>query len=193
MIVVETNFTDDMIGVLTDMKGKTFKSYECVLEKGEGWASAAGSIRLNLGQYAVDLYCVSHDVVIRGSLEEMAYFTCEKASLDSGFVPYVVDEPNVYMVGERIVGIDIVQDIISVSEGNEEFRLCLDVALVVKTSRHVFTFSRGVWFDEEIDISVSDKEIVIPYTVDDCNADWADDPEENDAVATTTRTTVKLA
>ena len=148
---------------------------------------------MNLGRYAVDLNCALHDVVIRESLEEMAFFTCEITSLDSEFVPYVADEPRVYMVGERIVGVYLVRDSISVSDESGESQLDLDVALAVRTSSHVFTFSRGAWFDEEISVNISDEEIVIPYTVDNCNADWTGNFSEGEAIAKTTRSTIRLA
>lgn len=192
-MVIETNFSDEMLKTLANMKGKTFKSFECALRKGDGWMSSAGNVRFNLGQYAIDLRCFPHDVVIRGELEEMPYFTCEKVPLDSEFVPYVVSSPKAYMVGERVTGVDVVRDSIEVTGDGEDVRLDLDVALAIRTSGHAYTFSRGIWFDEEIDIAISDGEVVIPYTVEECDDDWTDDPEEGSAVAKTTRTMIRLA
>ena len=46
-------FSEDMIEVLAEMKGKTFKSYECVKM---GTSMTYGKCRLNLGTFSIDLY-----------------------------------------------------------------------------------------------------------------------------------------
>ena len=67
----------------------------------------------------------------------------------------------------------------------------IDRAVVICTKRGAYAFARGIWFDTFIDIGVGG-EARIPYTVEQCAADWTDDPEEGDAVAEVTRTTIAL-
>ena len=186
-------FTAEMRDVAAAMKGKTFKSYECALESAGNGGYANGNVRINLGQYAIELTCYNSLFDLDGETVEMTSLACKKVELDEPFRPYVVKPSHAYMVNERITGIDLVSDHVDVKGSQENYSLDIDVAIAIRTNKTVYTFAREIWFSSGMDITVSDG-IVVPYTTEKCTADWSDDdPEEGDAVAEITRTTIRLA
>ena len=149
--MIHAVFTDEMMELLRAMKGKVFKSYQCIMDN--RWHRTEGNVRINLGRSSIDLNCYLHDVDYFGEPEEMAFFTCTSADPKSEFRPYVAGDAQVYMVDEPITGIELVRD--HVVHNNGECVIDMDIALVVQTKFHTITFSRGIWYSETIVIAVS--------------------------------------
>ena len=137
--------------MLAEMRGKTLKSYECY--KPDGFNVTDGNFRLNLGRFAVDATCDLHalDGETAG-FDEMAWFSCERVDLKSEFRPTVVAEPRQYMVNEVITSMELVRDHADYSDGR--FVFDMDVAVVIRTKHHTFSFARGIWFADDISIEV---------------------------------------
>lgn len=76
-------FSEDMLKVLAEMKGKTFKSYECVKM---GTSMTYGKCRLNLGTFSIDLYNYVHPMPFFDKTEDVPYFSCERMEKDSEYV-----------------------------------------------------------------------------------------------------------
>lgn len=153
--MIEAVFTKDMIEVLRNLKGKVFKSYECLMEANGRTSSTYGNLRINLGRSSVDVDCklrVVDDYF--GEPEEIAAFSCEPADPKKPFVPYVRGVAKAYMVDERIKGVALVRD--HVDYDNGACIIDIDVAIAIRTSYHTFTFALESWFDEAITISVAE-------------------------------------
>ena len=188
--MVEITFTSEMREVLAKMKGKMFKSFEGYFPG--GWGTViADTMRINLSSFAVDLRCFDREVENWREVDGYDPPTCLACSESP------IDEPlgrnstggiTARLVGERITGVEVVSDKI---ESAGKLVATIDVAIVVRTKRAAYTFSRGTWFDLNIYPRIGD-EIDIPYTVEECAEDWAEGSDENETPAQVSRTVVAL-
>lgn len=154
---VKAGFTDEMLIILSSMKGKTLKSIQGVFIYDK--TSTHGNLRLALGQFAVDIECGFHvEPLINFDDEffydEVSYFSCEKKKLTDEFVPYIDDKTISFVVNEYISEIVLIRDEITVSNGEHYI---IDQALSIKTANKAYTFSRREIIDESIYINESDK------------------------------------
>ena len=187
--MVEITFTPEMREMLAKMKGKTFKSYEGYFPG--GWGTViADAMRINLGSSAVDLRCFDRKVENWQEVDGYDPPTCLTCSESPIGEPLGcnAEKSTSRLVGERITGVEIVSDRI---ESAGEPVAVIDVAVVVRTRRTVYTFSRGIWFDLNIYPRTGD-DIDIPYTVGECANDWAEGTDESEVPAEVTRTAVAL-
>ena len=172
--MISATFTPEMREQLMGLKGKTFKSY--VYNKEGRFERAYGNLRINLGRSAIDVMCIQHPVDdYFGEPEDMAYFTCEPADPKSDFVPYIEGRALAYMVDEVITGVELVNDYVNYDGG--DCIIDMDMALVIRTKYHTFTFSRGIWFDETISIAVSDADEA-PKGIGSIEKLWYDEEED---------------
>ena len=184
--------TAGMRGILAEMKGKTFKSYQLALAD-NGGMRADCSARLNFGQYAVDLICCDFAFDLGGILADLGAMHCEKMGLHDDFRADPDLPVRAYAVGERITGVELVTDRVKAEVGGEPCGFDIDVAVAVRTAHAVYTFSRESWCSTEICISVAD-DIVIPHEVGECDAGWLGaSSEDGIAIAKVTRKTTRLA
>ena len=187
--MVEITFTPEMREVLAKMKGGTFKSYEGYFPG--GWGTViADAMRINLGSFAVDLRCSDRKVENRQEVDGYdppTCLTCSESSIGEP-LPYNAEKTTTRLVGERITGVEIVSDRI---ETAGKPVATIDVAIVVRTRRTVYTFSRGAWFDLNIYPRAGDA-IDIPYTVEECADDWAEGTDEDETPAQVSREVTAL-
>ncbi|MBQ9043407.1 MAG: hypothetical protein IJ111_11425 [Eggerthellaceae bacterium] len=186
--MVDMTFEPEMRELLAKMKGKTFKSFECRLI--EEWGYIASPLRINLGSFAVDLECWFKEVPGWKELDPYDWptcLTCSEAELGSAFFPERKSIAE-YLVGERITGVEIVNDRI---EMDGEPDGSVDVALVIRTKSCAYTFSRDIWFNYVMQYREGDVSEV-PYTVEKCAADWAEGTDYAPVLPTVTRTTFAL-
>ena len=152
--MAEMVFTEEMIETLRTLKGKTFKSYECLREANGRLSSTFGNLRINLGRGAVELRCMLSPIEnFIGGPDDVAVFTCASVSLNAPFTPYVEGVAKAYLVNERIRGVEVVRDHVDYNSGLYAFDM--DVALVIRTNYHTFAFSHESWFEEAIEILVA--------------------------------------
>ena len=179
MMVIDAGFTSEMLALLATMRKKTFKSFECTSL--DGFGTFPCNFRLNLGRFAVDVSCDLHPLEGQpAGFDEMTWFSCAKADLKSEFQPGIVAEPRQYLVDEVITGVEVVHDRVEHDGG---VVVEADMALVIRTKYHTFTFSRDIWFDDTIaiDISAPGSE---PQGIKPAEELWFDD--ERHAIATRT-------
>ena len=167
--MIEAKFTDEMRKTFKNMKGKTFKSYEGAPEKFRRNLEFYGNLRINLGLESIDITNLEQPMEFAGTIEDVSCFKCEKAERDSIFEPYTLSPHLVYMVNERIKSVAIVVDKIHVPD--EEYDIEFDMALVIRTTHSVYTFTRGWYYWESIEVNV-DKGKEKPYPIEQVQADW---------------------
>ena len=162
-------FSEDMLEVLAEMKGKTFKSYECGKM---GTSMTYGKCRLNLGTFSIDLYNYIHPMPFFGKIEDIPYFSCERMEKDSEYVACEQDYiPHVYMIDEKIQSVEIVNDEINVNDG--EYEITIDQALIIRTRDNVYSFYKDWMYSEVINIAV-DRNHETVYDVEKVEYDWSD-------------------
>ncbi|MBE6912838.1 MAG: hypothetical protein E7473_09970 [Ruminococcaceae bacterium] len=159
--MVELKFTEEMIRLLSRLKGETLLSYsydkhwekvvrpECYIPSSY-WKTRLGT---TIGE--IDLINEENVHPWFGGTEGIAGFACKIVKngepLDDGREPPAYVQP----VNKRIVGIEIINDVIVINKG--EYSLTFDQALIFRfEDGSVLMFSRDVWFSEEISITWHD-------------------------------------
>ena len=151
-MIIQAGFTPEMIEQLKSLKGKIFKSYEC--DRAESGAFPFG-FRINLGRSAFDVTLDYHPLDGEpAGYDEPTWFSCSSAGLDDDFEKYLQSVSRQYLVDETILCVEIVED--RVVNKDCEFTMLMDMALVIRTKYHTYTFSRGEWFSNIIAVEVSD-------------------------------------
>ena len=193
MNVERLALTSGMRGILAQMKGKTFKSYEHIPMRALETGIADRSVRLNLGQYAVDLNSCSFLYGMGGKTVELAQLLCEDMDLSDDFAIWSDASAHAYAVGERITGVELVTEHVKVEVDGELSEFDIDVAVVLRTVHAVYTFARESWRSTGISIAVADG-IAIPYEVGECDAGWMGlSAEDGVSAVKVKRSTAKLA
>ena len=175
--MVHMEFSNEMVEILREMKGKTFKSYECSID-GIAEKYIWGTIRINLGQYAVDIINREKPVEYFDSVEGLSGFECQKMNLKDDYNEFVVKDSFVYLVDEKIQSVKIVRDRININAG--EYKISFDTAVIITTRYNCYTISRGHYFSEEM-FFLSDKTEMHPYPISRIIDDW-NDPEDEGTV-----------
>ena len=181
--MVNARFTEEMIKILSDMKGITFVSYEC--DEGHGFPRAYGNFRINLEDYSVDVSNEIRGLPFFGKVEEVAMFSCKKVDSKTPYEPGVIGETRLVPVEEKIESVEIVTDEINVNNG--EYEIVFDSALIIKTEYQTIMFSKDVWFSEIINISDNDDYDSV-YTIDSVIEHWNNEGDYEVAVKRTGRT-----
>lgn len=150
--MVDARFTKEMIDILSDMKGKTFVSYEC--DEGHGFPRAYGNFRINLDGYSVEVSNEIHGLPFFDTVEDIAVFVCKQVDSKTLYVPGVIGEIRTEPIEEIIESVEIITDEINVNNG--EYEIVFDTALIIRTEYQTIMFSRDVWFSEVINISDND-------------------------------------
>ena len=167
--MIEAKFSPDMRAIIKSMKGRILKSYEGVPEFQKLPVEFYGNLRINLGRESVDFTNFVKTTEFAGTIEDVSCFACEKAEKNSEFQPYLAGPHLVYMVNERIKSVAIVVDRVFVPD--EDYEIEFDMALVVRTTHNVYTFTRGWYYWESIEVFV-DKDKEMPYPVEQAQGDW---------------------
>ena len=187
------HLTAGMRDFVTQMKGKTFKSYQYAPIGRSEDKLADCNVRINLGQHAVDLNCYIFAFDIGGRAVELGAMHCELMSLSDDFRPWTSAPYHAYAVNERITGVELITDHIEIEVSNRKQVIDMDVAIALRTVHAVYTFSRESWRSTEIRISVAD-DIAVPYEADTCDVGWLGvSSGEGISIAEVTRKTTKLA
>lgn len=167
--IVKAKFSSEMLKNIKDMVGKVFFSYECgnmVLDE------VYGNIQINLDNFSIEILNETNEMPFYDLMEDISYFTCKKKSLNKSFRPYCGEKSEKHMINDTIMAVYIVDDNISINNG--EYDIDFDMAIIIETSKHKYTFSRGWFFSETINISV-DKEFDEVYPISKVVEDWSDE------------------
>lgn len=167
--MVKLKFTDQMKSILSEMKGKTFKSYEGVHEGRDSKVYFYGNFRINLGQFSIEFTNHVEDVDFIDRKEELSCFKCEKVDKNSEFEPYLAGPHLEFMVDERIKSVSIVSDSINLNDG--EYEIEIDMSIVIRTDSNTYTFTRDWYYGEDVSVYV-DKEREMTYSIKNVRDDW---------------------
>lgn len=168
-------FTEEMMSVLTSLKGKTFKSYEYYRDM--RLPMAYGTCRINLGKCAIQLDNFVEGLNVFGRTEDVPVFVCKEVPLTEPFLLYENPDkrPRVYMVGEKIVGVQVVRDDIHVRSEDDDHVL-VDQALRVITVYATYTFWRDWYYSEVINIDDGPEPCEV-MSIEKVKYDWGDEGE----------------
>ena len=159
--------TREMREILADLKGKTFKSFECVVPDDGGEGLSSGVVGITLGQHAVYLFSRDFPFIVGGSRVELSALRCERKSLRDDFGLHPDVPVHAYAVGERVTGVELVTDHVEVDVGGEAVELEIDIAVVLRTAYAVYTFARESLTSTRLCIAEGD-EISVPYAIEEC-------------------------
>lgn len=140
-------FTPDMIDLLRTFKSAQLLSYECV----ETYNCIYGNLRINTSQGAIELTNLERTTPFFDDEEELSCFECTSVAPATPFKPLINDSTVTHPICEKIVGIDLIRDYVTVNDG--EYELLFDQAVVFHTETKTVMFSRHVWFSEDIMVS----------------------------------------
>ena len=173
--MVEMTFEPEMLETLAKMKGKTFKSYEGYFPG--PWPIIPDRVRFNLGSFAVDVECWYKEVENWRDFfwDPPCVLSCDEKPLGEPF-PTKADNVRSVLVGERVTGVEVVTYAIE-EEGSLD--AVMDVAVVIRTKRKVYTFSRSVWFSSVFNFAEGD-DISIAFSENECAELWAGEPDEGE-------------
>lgn len=166
--MVYATLNEDMVDLLKNLKFSTFISYEC--EK--TFDSAYGNLRINTDKGSIEVTNFEKTMPFFDIEEEIACFECKISEPNTEFKPYCIVPSEIYEIGQNIVGIEIINDFISVNDG--EYEISFDRAIIFKTDKEAIMFSRGIWFSEVITISKNDDYDNI-YSIDEVIEAWSNE------------------
>lgn len=164
--MIDLTIQDKMLDIMTSMKGKTLKSIEGVFDfENQTFIEV---IRLNLGQYAVEVISDYEPVVWSLGTVDMVqdeatrFSVFKKSSSEKRFYPQGCKAVQM-MKNEIISDFIIVRDNIS----TDKDKVVIDSGIVLRTRERVYTFSRvdlsGIWFhfneSDKIDMYYSIKDL----------------------------------
>ena len=169
--MVKAKLSDKMIKILKDTVGKTFCSYEC---GNIAMGAVYGNVQINMDNCAIEIVNEAKELPFYDSTEDISHFVCRKKLLNEPFKPYCEEKSEKHTINENVISVSIIEDSVSVNDGESD--IAFDMAVVIKTDKHSYMFSRGWFFSEIIDISV-DKEFNEIYPINRVVKDWSEDGE----------------
>ena len=170
--MVKATFTDEMKKILSNMIGRQFVSYEC--EKDDGFSRAFGNIRINIDTFSIELINEEHTLPFFDDTEDITCFACTKVDSEQSFEPAVVTETCVTEVGKVITGVELINDIISVNNG--EYEISFDAAIIIHMGNDVVMLARDTWFSEIITIADNDDYDQV-FSIEDVKEAWSNEGE----------------
>ncbi|MCM1194642.1 MAG: hypothetical protein NC332_01770 [Firmicutes bacterium] len=144
--MIECKLNNDMLAILKSMVDSQLVSFELDDDK-VAINRTFGVIRINASSNSIDVYNEVHDVEYFGTHEDISYFTCKTVDSDDVFRGYCEQNPvKKINVNEKILGVQIVSDRISISSKN--YYVEFDRAIIIKTISCCFIISREWHFME---------------------------------------------
>lgn len=152
--MTEAKFTSEMLSLLSSIKGSTFVSYTlCPFEfsRGHQYVTYA-KVRLNFDVCSIELLN-QYTALPTG---EYAVFECEAVAPDSKFMPLIANTDVKDIRVDAIVNnVEIINDTVCIKERTNITTEMFDVALVIKTSANVYTFSKHLFLFEDINVDIN--------------------------------------
>ena len=166
--MVQAKFTSEMIDCLRKLIGESFVSYDGAIMN----QTAYGNLQLNTEHFSVELRNEVHPFSLFSEVEDVSCFSCIFKRADTIFEPFCEEPWKTVPINEKITGVSIVSDTVIVND--DEYAITFDMAVIIKTEKHQYSFSRNWFFSETINLSV-DKGLDDVYPISRVIADWNDD------------------
>lgn len=170
--MVKATFTDEMKKILSNMTGRQFVSYEC--EKDDGFSRAFGNMRINTDSFSIELTNEEHTLPFFDDTEDITCFACTEVDSKKPFEPAVVTETCVTEVSKTITGLELINDTISVNNG--EYEISFDAAIIIHMGNDVMMLARDTWFSEIITIADNDDYDQV-FSIEDVKEAWSNEGE----------------
>ena len=172
-------FDENMIQMLQSIVGKQFLSFE-MDSSVEG--QSYGTARLIFDNTAILLKNEEEEIAMFENddvpYEEASKFTCSISNPELPFSPGIVNAAvKKREINEIVTDVEIISDTIKGVEHGID--IIIDMAVVIRTEKHAYTFSKShVWFDEAIYVNIDkDMENICPVLSD--LSLWNNDGEWN--------------
>lgn len=166
--MVQAKFTSEMIDCLRKLIGESFVSYDGAIMN----QTAYGNLQLNTEHFSVELRNEVHPFSLFSEVEDVSCFSCIFKRAGTIFEPFCEEPWKTVPINEKITGVSIVSDTVIVND--DEYAITFDMAVIIKTEKHQYSFSRNWFFSETINLSV-DKGLDDVYPISRVIADWNDD------------------
>ena len=167
---------NNMINILSKLKGNKFISYECDLE--ENWNRTYGFLRINTNNKAIDISIQKKESSLFGEMEDVAYievFDNTNKTIKESFDLIDNYSSKIIEVNETINKVYKISETVVINNEAMNF----DMGIVIETNNHQYCFSRENWFNEFIYINV-DKDFEEIYPVSKDIEEWSS--EKNDKI-----------
>lgn len=167
---------NNMINILSKLKGNKFISYECDLE--ENWNRTYGFLRINTDNKAIDISVQQKESSLFGEMEDVAcieVFDNTNKTIKESFDLIDNYSSKIIEVNETINKVYKISETVVINNETMNF----DMGIVIETDNHKYCFSRENWFNEFIYINV-DKDFEEIYPVSKDIEEWS--LEENDEI-----------
>ena len=170
---------DNMINILSSIKGDTFLNYECAFE--EKWNRTYGYLRITTNNKSIDISNQQNSLSMFNEIEDVScleIFVNSNKTLKDTF--HLVDDysSNKYDINEIINKIYVISETVEKNSETTEF----DMGFIIETDKHKYCFTKENWFDEFIYINV-DKEYDDIYPVEKDIKDWSSDETDEIKIA----------
>ncbi len=158
--------SDDIIKILQDSIGKVFTSFEYGAGEAK-FSRAYGNVRLNFTGVSLDVSNIEETVNVFGETDDISSFKCVVSK--HKFVPYIEEDTVKTDVNEIVTGIEIVEDTININGGEQI--IIFDQAIIVKTEKSIYMFSRDWQYSELITVSNTEDYDSV-YSLNKVKSDW---------------------
>ena len=169
--MVSLRFSEDMRATLSSMKGKTLKSYMGAPLSVDGYVIFVGSVRINLGRSAIDITNLFCEADVFGDKDELSCFQCKAVDKNSAFDQCLSGPVMEFMINERVKSVELVTDHVTVS--NYDYEIESDMAIIIRTNKTIYTFTRDWCYSEDITVNISHDEPVV-YELEKVRENWED-------------------
>lgn len=171
--MINAKFSDQMIGTLKKLKGKQFISF--FIDGDDFTDRSYCIIRIKTDAFCIDIMNEEQELPFLkspvGNTEELSCFSCSEKNVDSPFTPYIENIGfKEIPIGEKIDKVMLITDIVSIKQ--ENYDITLDMALIIQTNKHQYTFARQWYFDEQIFVYI-DKNYDVIYPVEEVKSSWS--------------------
>lgn len=170
---------ENMINILSSIKGNIFLNYECAFEK--KWNRTYGYFRITTNDKSIDISNQQNSLSMFNEIEDVSCFEIfdnSNKTLKDAF--NLVDDysSNKYDINEIINKIYVISETVEKNSEITEF----DMGFIIETDKHKYSFTRENWFDEFIYINV-DKEYDDIYPIEKDIKDWSSDVTDEIKIA----------
>ena len=149
--------------------GSKFISWECAYDP--AFARTYGNVRIHTSNGCFEIVNEEKPTILFDSIEDISGFSIIDPHNDK-FVPASQEKIVEVTIGEAIKDVLVVSDEVSVND--DKYRILFDMAIIIVTDQHSYSFSRGWYFNELIQFS-TDESLDNTYPVNQVVEDWSDD------------------
>lgn len=177
MEITDKRFSAREINLLASLKRKKLESIDAVIVARDNFAW--NTIRLHFADDHIDLNNYLGEIVVDefGTIDEFGLLSINPASSERLNIAGVSANTSTFDVGQEIIGIQIINNIIDVfGNGEKVATVAYPQAVVLRLNHGVIVLDKENWFSEMIALKMADS---IEGQIYDDSVNWEDNPEED--------------